>query len=215
VNQHERAERLTRRIESFSDLVIGFSLALVALTLQIPAHIVDLVHNPWWLIAYFWTFTVIASIWFNHQRLFTHYFWPDALAIGLNFALLSMVGLLVYFVQVFVHLHTEFDRIWAFLAYFTAFGMSLVFMGVLYLHGTRRRWAALDAQDRYIGARMAVRALLLGGLMLIGVAVSALRPARSMDDVWPVMWAVAAGALGVRASWIILKRRIVDVQTVR
>ena len=85
----ERAERLTRRIESFSDLVIGFSLALLALTLTIPPHIIELATNPWWLVAYIWTFAVIAGIWYNHQRLFTHFFWPETLTIVLNFALLG------------------------------------------------------------------------------------------------------------------------------
>jgi uncharacterized membrane protein len=90
--------------------VIGFSLALLALTLGIPPHIVDLLTNPWWLIAYFWTFFLIAGLWFNHQRLFTTYFWPEPVAVVLNFVLLSMTGLLVYFVQVFVHYHDSFDR---------------------------------------------------------------------------------------------------------
>ncbi|HEX8805420.1 MAG TPA: TMEM175 family protein, partial [Candidatus Aquilonibacter sp.] len=117
MTREERAERLTRRIESFSDLVIGFSLALLALTLSIPPHIVDLVRNPWWLIAYFWTFGVIARTWYTHQRLFTRLFWPDPLSVFLNFVLLAMVGLLVFFVQVFVHYRDEFERVWAFTAY--------------------------------------------------------------------------------------------------
>jgi len=42
----EREARLVHRIESFSDLVIGFSLALLGLTLVIPAHATELLAHP-------------------------------------------------------------------------------------------------------------------------------------------------------------------------
>jgi uncharacterized membrane protein len=208
VNHDERAERLTRRIESFSDLVIGFSLALLALTLSIPPHIIELATNPWWLVAYFWTFAVIAGIWYNHQRLFTHFFWPQTLTVILNFALLATIGLLVFFVQVFVHYHDSFDRVWAFLAYFTVFGVAFMIMGTLYLHGTRRRWDRLTADDRYTGLRQAARGIIGGVFILIGVALSALRPAKSMDDLWPLGLCVIVGLIGVRFGLRALKPRI-------
>lgn len=208
MTQEERAERLTRRIESFSDLVIGFSLALLALTLTIPPHIIELATNPWWLVAYIWTFGVIAGIWYNHQRLFTHYFWPETLTIVLNFALLAMIGLLVYFVQVFVHYHDSFDRAWAFLAYFMVFGLGFLILGTLYLHGTRRRWDALTGEDRYTGLRQGARGIIGGTFIVIGVAVSALRPAKSMDDLLPLGIFVLVGLLGSRFVLQALKRRI-------
>lgn len=205
----ERAERLTRRIESFSDLVIGFSLALLALTLSIPPHIIELATNPWWLVAYIWTFAVIAGIWYNHQRLFTHFFWPETPTIVLNFALLATIGLLVFFVQVFVHYHDSFDRVWAFLAYFTVFGMAFIIMGTLYLHGTRRRWDTLASEDRFTGLRQAGRGIIGGVFILIGVALSALRPARSMDDLLPLGICVLAGLIGARFVLRALKPRII------
>ncbi len=209
MNPQERAERLTRRIESFSDLVIGFSLALLALTLSIPPHIVELVTNPWWLIAYFWTFAVIAGIWYSHQRLFTHFFWPQTLTVVLNFALLAMVGLLVFFVQVFVHYHDSFDRVWAFLAYFTVFAVAFIIMGTLYLHGTRRRWDTLTGEDRYTGLGQAARGIIGGAFILLGVALSALRPAKSMDDLLPLGLCVIVSLIGVRLGLRALKPRII------
>ena len=205
----ERAERLTRRIESFSDLVIGFSLALLALTLTIPPHIIELATNPWWLVAYVWTFAVIAGIWYNHQRLFTHYFWPETLTIVLNFALLATIGLLVFFVQVFVHYHGSVERVWGFLAYFAVFGLAFTIMGTLYLHGTRRRWDTLTREDRFTGLRQAWRGIIGGVFILIGVALSALRPAKSMDDLLPLGVCVFVGLVGVRFVLRALKPRIV------
>ncbi len=175
-------ERLVRRLESFSDLVIGFSLALLSLTLAVPNHVVDLVRNPWWLIAYIWTFLVIASIWYTHQRLFSYYFTVRPYTIFLNFLLLASLGLIVYFVQVFVHVQGEPDKVWAFLAYFFMQSISFIVMGALYAHGVRARWAELDGQLRYQGVRHAVRNLTTGVAVLLGVTITALRHPQSMDD---------------------------------
>jgi hypothetical protein len=212
---HERAERLKHRIESFSDLVIGFSLALLALTLTIPPHFIDLITNPWWLIAYFWTFAVIAGLWYTHQRLFTHFFWPEPLTIFLNFALLSMVGLLVFFVQVLVHYHSEPDRVWAFLAYFTVFGIGFIIMGSLYLHGAWRRWDALSGEDRYIAVRAAARGIVGGTFIVAGAAISALRPARDMEDILPLAVCALGSLIGVRVAVAAVKPRIIGAQTLR
>ncbi|MGA8839033.1 MAG: TMEM175 family protein [Candidatus Aquilonibacter sp.] len=210
MRREERDERLTRRIESFSDLVIGFSLALLALTLSIPPHIVDLWTNPWWLIAYFWTFAIVASIWYSHQRLFTLFFWPETFSIVLNFVLLSMVGLLVYFVQVFVHYHAALDQVWAFVAYFAVLGIAFIALGTLYLHGARRRWAALDGEDRYVGFRQALRGIVGGAFMLVGALVVALRSVKSLDELWPLALFVFAGFLVARFAAGLFKARIVQ-----
>lgn len=207
--QHEeRAERLVRRIESFSDLVIGFSLALLALTLKVPAHVSDLIANPWWLIAYFWTFMVISNVWFTHQRLFSHFFWPAPLAIVANFALLALVGLVVYFVQVFVRFPDGFNEIWAFLAYFTATGIAFLLMGSLYLHGLYKRWGNLDADLRLIGARYAARGLIGGVAILAGVVLTAVRQPHYMNDAYTLAYVGAVGMIVARVTTSYLKPRI-------
>lgn len=208
----ERAERLTHRIESFSDLVIGFSLALLALTLSIPPHIVDLARHPWWLIAYFWTFAVIARLWYTHQRLFTLYFWPNTLSIFLNFIALSLVGLLVYFVQVFVHYSAaSSDRVWAFIAYFTVLGVLLFVVGALHLIGVKYRWNELNTAERYAGMTHAIRGMLPGTFVLIGAIFAASRVAKSMGDIWPVPVAAVIGILGMRVFLNVLKPRIFGI----
>ncbi len=204
----ERQERLIRRLESFSDLVIGFSLALLSLTLAVPSHLIDLFRNPWWLIAYIWTFGVIASIWYTHQRLFSYYFTVRPYTILLNFALLASLGLIVYFVQVFAHVQGEPDKVWAFLIYFFVQGLAFTIMGILYMHGVRARWSRLDGELRYEGVRHAAR-MLAGGIgVLIGVTVAALRHPRSMDDAFYVAIISLLGLLGARIVTRALKPRI-------
>jgi uncharacterized membrane protein len=201
-------ERLVRRLESFSDLVIGFSLALLGLTLAIPNHVIDLYRNPWWLIAYLWTFAVIASIWYTHQRLFSYYFTVRPYTIFLNFVLLASLGLIVYFVQVFVHVQGEPDKVWAFLVYFFMQSIAFIVMGGLYGHGVRARWHGLDAELRYQGVRNAVRMLMTGSAVLIGVVVTALRHPQSMDDAVIVGIISLVGALGSRVVMRALAPRI-------
>jgi uncharacterized membrane protein len=210
MRQEERAERLVRRIESFSDLVIGFSLALLALTLTIPPHIERLATNPWWLIAYFWTFAIIGNLWFLHQRLFTHYFWPQPLTITLNFFLLSLVGLIVYFVQVFVRYGDQFEKAWAFIAYFFVLGAALVALGTLYYHGTRKRWASLDPTERYIGMRHSMRVIVGLGMMAGSAACAALHP-QTLNDIVPLFVCVLVAVLGTRLTLPWLKRRAAEV----
>ncbi|HTU69447.1 MAG TPA: TMEM175 family protein [Candidatus Baltobacteraceae bacterium] len=212
---HERDERLVHRLESFSDVVIGFSLALLSLTLVIPQHVTELIRNTWWMVAYVWTYAVIASIWYNHQRLFSVYFVVRPYTIVLNFFLLSTLGLMVYFVQVFVHVQSDFDKIWTFLVYFLIQGLSGLAIGVLYSIGVRARWNQLDPHERYVGILHGSRSLIAGASILLGIGVSALRPARTMDDALPLAYAALAGLLLARVGARLLKSRIVGVQTVR
>jgi uncharacterized membrane protein len=201
---------IVHRLESFSDIVIGFSLALLALSLSIPARIVDLATNPWWLIAYFWSFAVISGLWYNHRRLFARYFVADRFSVGVNFVFLSMVGLVVYFVQVFVHEHSDFDRVWAFLAYFVAQGIAFLCIGALYAHGLRRQWEMLEPDTRFVGVRQSARGIVGGIAVLAGVGVCALHPATSMNDAWPLAAIALAGLVGVRIVLRLLRPRFAE-----
>ena len=207
-HEERHQERLVHRLESFSDLVIGFSLALLGLTLVVPNHVIELVRNPWWLVAYFWTFTLIASIWSTHQRLFSTYFTIRPYTILLNFVLLALLGLIVYFVQVFVHVEGEPDKVWAFLIYFSVQSLAYMVMGGLYAHGVRARWEGLDGELRYQGVRQAVRLLVAGGTVLVGVIVTALRHPQSMDDAAVVGFISLAGLLAARVVMRVLRSRI-------
>lgn len=207
-HEERHQERLVHRLESFSDLVIGFSLALLGLTLVVPNHVIELVRNPWWLVAYFWTFALIASIWYTHQRLFSTYFTIRPYTILLNFVLLALLGLIVYFVQVFVHVEGEPDKVWAFLIYFSVQSLAYMVMGGLYAHGVRARWEGLDGELRYQGVRQAVRLLVAGGTVLVGVIVTALRHPQSMDDAAVVGFISLAGLLAARVVMRVLRSRI-------
>jgi uncharacterized membrane protein len=98
--QPHRDEYFVRRLESFGDVVIGFSLALLALSLFVPSHAAQLIAHAEWLVAYVWTFAFVCTMWGQHYWTFRHVFVPDRVSVLLNYAKLGLIVLLIFFVQV-------------------------------------------------------------------------------------------------------------------
>ena len=202
MEHEERSLRLVHRIEAFSDLVMGFSLALLALTLVIPLHAMALVVHPYWLVSYFWTFALIAFLWMRHQLLFSAYFVATRFCIVTNFVFLSMLGLIVYFVQVFGHVRGEFDQAVALVAYIAAFAVALMCLGIMYALGTRQRWEYLTPDERFTGVANATRSLLVGASLVAGCIATPLifLELRLSSTITLVL----AGTVGILVSRILL-----------
>ena len=120
VNRDESEERVIHRLESFSDIVIGFSLAQLALSMAIPkAGAAEFSSHPDPLIAFVLTFGLVCAVWWSHHKLFTHYFVPVPAMIVCNFMTLAFVGLSVYGVQLMLRPHhgpadfAFFESAWA------------------------------------------------------------------------------------------------------
>lgn len=86
-------DRTVPRLEAFSDIVIGFSLAQLGASLA-PNKGSSL--DPTGLLTFFASFTIVCSLWFFHHRLFQNFFVPKTLPIVLNFLWLAVVVLLVF-----------------------------------------------------------------------------------------------------------------------
>ena len=159
----DRDERLLHRLEAFSDIVIGFSLAQSALSLSVPddvAHFQRMLEHPWGFIAYVLTFCLVASIWWSHNRLFARYFVPNMLSIVLNFALLGFLVLFVFSIQILIKLKMAGGPYEFYVLMFAAVYMLLA---ALYFIGVRGRRAYLTEAEVRNGLRKAVRT---GGIAL-------------------------------------------------
>lgn len=135
----ESAERFIHRLEAFSDIVIGFSLAQLGLNLTIPKSGADLIANPWWFFGFIFAFAVICSMWFFHHRLFSQWFVPKTLPIVLNFVWLGILVLLVYFTLLYVKLPADAVVMrFYFLGYALAYAILAVqyHIGIQYMRGT-------------------------------------------------------------------------------
>lgn len=128
----EREDRFVHRIEAFSDIVIGFSLAQLGATLVMPAHAQALIDNPGWLFGFLWTFALVCLMWWNHNRIFRAGFRATPASLLLNFILLATIVLIVYFAQVFARVSSLHDGLVAARLYFAALGLSAIVTAFLY-----------------------------------------------------------------------------------
>lgn len=154
----EAEKEVVHRIEAFSDIVIGFSLAQLGLNLTIPAHARDLfthVHGATGLIALVITFALVCLVWWNHHRIFRHLFIPTAFNVFANFAALCGVILLAYSMQIVVHNHMG-DKV-AFAMYTGSFSWIMGLFAMLAWSGLRARGSAMSAKTRAESYKTAIR----------------------------------------------------------
>lgn len=170
----ESEQRLIHRLEAFSDVVIGFSLAQLALSLTIPPNGAQgLLQKPEPLIAFVITFALVCGMWWAHHSLFTHYFVPKPPMVVLNFITLAGVSFAVYSVQLMLHNgppkvpghpripgHTSLD----FGFYLWSLALVYGLLAVQYAYGWKVRQAHLPPKVANDGLRSA--------LMLAGVALA-------------------------------------------
>lgn len=160
-------ERLVHRLEAFSDVVIGFSLAQSGVQLAIPAAGEAFHFHPFPLFAFLVTFGTVCGMWWSHHKLFDRYFVPAPLSIVMNFASLAGVIFVVYSLQVWLHSGPRDGSAYA--MYFGAFGFVCAMLAIQYAIGLRLRGDSMEPQVFRDGRRGLLR---LAGLTLI-FAVSA------------------------------------------
>lgn len=166
-----RGERLTRRLEAFSDIVIGFSLAEMSVNLGIPRHASDVYTHTVALVAFGWTFFVIAAFWWSHHRLFEGYFVPTRATVTLNFVALAVLVWLVYELQVFVRFADTGEHAAAAIPYVLTYSLMYLLLGVLFVLCVRIRWVELDVAGRREGIHSIGRIIAVGLGPLAGLAV--------------------------------------------
>lgn len=160
-------------MQAFSDIVIGFSLAQLTLSLVVPAHAADLWTHRSWLVAYLWTFGIIGGIWSGHTRLFRNVFVPTRITVVANFIMLASLGLSVYFLQLYMRLtqHVS-DLIIISRSYFTVFGIVLLCLGIMYAISLRHRPEFIPQPDFVKAVKARTRTLCMGAGVLAGVVAS-------------------------------------------
>ena len=172
----ESEKEVIHRLEAFSDIVIGFSLAQLSLTLIIPLHGArDLfvhVKSASELIGFVITFTLVCAIWWSHHRLFRHLFVPVAANIIANFAALGGVIFLTYSVQVLMHFGLRDTTAYAMYTGSYAW-ITLLFSGIAW-NGLRLRGDKMPPEVRATGIKFAVRTSLIAAWLIAITAAAGL-----------------------------------------
>jgi hypothetical protein len=158
---HRREEAITRRIESFSDIVIGFSLAQTALNFVMPQHAIAFITQPLGIGAFIVTFTVVAQFWWRHSTIFRDYFTPNKPMVALNFIALAAVVLQVYALQLVLHFiqpgMSETDGGVAARIYAGIFAITFGALALLSGLGTFYNWERLDGALRASGVARTIK----------------------------------------------------------
>ena len=170
----ESEKEVIHRLEAFSDIVIGFSLAQLGLSLTIPEHGRDLflhVRGATGIVALVVTFALVCAVWWMHHRLFRHLFVPTPANIIANFAALGGVIFLAYSMQVLVHVH--FTDPVAIALYTGSYGWILVLFALIAWNGMRLRRDRLSPELRTSSFHYAVRLSIMAvWLVVMTIAVS-------------------------------------------
>src|SRR5258708_16896346 len=84
------------RIEGLSDGVVGFGVALLVVSLEVPKTFSELMETMRGFGAFAISFTLLFIVWFNQYKFFRRYGLQDNLTVCLNAVLLFVVLFYVY-----------------------------------------------------------------------------------------------------------------------
>lgn len=90
------ADREITRLEGFSDAVFGFALALLVVSVEVPATYAELMNTMRGFGAFACCFAIISWIWYEHNLFFRRYGLQDGYTTFLNIILLFVVLFYVY-----------------------------------------------------------------------------------------------------------------------
>jgi uncharacterized membrane protein len=91
----KRAHEVSR-IEAFSDVVFGFALTLIVVSLEVPRTYEELAHEMRGFIGFAICFAILTWVWHEHYTFFRRYGLQDGLTLVLNAVLLFVVLFYVY-----------------------------------------------------------------------------------------------------------------------
>jgi uncharacterized membrane protein len=88
--------REVSRVEAFSDVVFGFALTLIVVSLEVPTSYDELIQTMRGLPAFAICFALLTWVWHAHHTYFRRYALSDEVTVALNTALLFIVLFYIY-----------------------------------------------------------------------------------------------------------------------
>ena len=144
----DNSQHTIHRIEAFSDVVIGFCLAQLGLSLVPPKNATDM-FSIWESTTFFISaFIFIVVLWWLHHRTFSSFFVLNIPMVVLNFGMLCGLVLTLYFLESIDRVAEMGQNAGAFFAMFVlTFSVVYALLGVMLLVGLVVRRAELPAAD--------------------------------------------------------------------
>jgi uncharacterized membrane protein len=178
------------RLESFSDIVFGFSLAQLALALPTPSHVSELKWTDIFLFVA--TFTAVSFLWWRHHIIFRDIFVPERWSIVLNFVMLAAVALSTYAIQAQFRGHMGLSSV---VLYATVLGVTFLSLSGMIARGLPRR-EGMTEETRLAGKRLMFA---FGGIGIVFLGSIALLPLGAVYI--PLAWCLAPFAR-IAVRWV-------------
>ena len=140
----ERGRDVTR-VEAFSDIVFGFALTLIVVSLEVPRSFDQLLEAMRGFPAFAICFAVLTWVWFCHHSFFRRYALTDGTTITLNAALLFVVLFYTYPMKFMFSMITRATRASSgnasqlFLIYGLGFAGIFALLLAMHAHAWRKR----------------------------------------------------------------------------
>ena len=147
--------REVSRIEAFSDVVFGFALTLIVVSLEVPTEYEELMQIMRGFPAFAICFAVLTWVWHCHHTFFRRYALQDEITIALNTVLLFLVLFYTYplkfmFSIVTGQIQGKTNPSSLFIIYGLGFAGIFAIFVLMYLHAWRKRDALeLNALERH------------------------------------------------------------------
>lgn len=159
-------ERLVHRLEAFSDIVIGFVLAEMAIMLAVPKDAPTFSDLRLSLAAFAGTFGLVAVLWYMHNRLFAYYFVANFPMIFLNFVMLGCLVVMGYLFGLALHFADRPGWTALFGLWFFSFAAVYALMGAMYGLGAYLRRAELSPELFAAGVMRCGSAVVVGVIFI-------------------------------------------------
>ena len=178
------------RIDAFSDVVFGFALTLLVVSLEVPKTYADLTVSLRGFVPFAICFTLLMTIWFAHYKFFRQFGTHDSGTIVINSVLLFVVLFYVYPLKfMFTVVASDFfhataaasatARQFTHLIMLYGFGFASVYLllAALYWNGLRQRETlGLTPLEILLTRSYLVDRLLIASVGLLSSLVAALLP---------------------------------------
>ncbi|HEX7150995.1 MAG TPA: TMEM175 family protein [Thermoanaerobaculia bacterium] len=138
------------RVEAFSDVVFGFALTLIVISLEVPRTFAELAEAMRGFVAFTICFAILVWIWHAHYTFFRRFGLQDSYTIVLNTVLLFLVLFYIYPLKFLFSLLTgglakgavtRGDMITLMVIYGVGFAGLFTVFSLLYLHAYKQREA--------------------------------------------------------------------------